>query len=253
MVILLLDMNDKGFPWPPDYAPKNDDVETAWDVLHGKVRPYMMKLAPNKRIRTFLEGTRAHNLFVKIQREEDYRGDINLRNVTLDARPFFYDEEVQKTPENDAESDESDDDSDDSEGDDDQGNLGVIGEEGEERFAAETDFVIAMSYEDRTVKDTDKGLRDIHFQEVSVSPDQALYLIMSIRNNKIRKAIADALIFKFIKNESMDEMAEEEIDGGVEPAWRGSEPDPAADALIVCTKLRVLYEEILEGLPFDDE
>lgn len=163
-----------------------------------------------------------------------------------DSRPHFdrASFEACDEPTYDAESDEDDDES--------QGDLATASEE---RFSAETRFCIALSLEWKETKaPTNPDTVEIttyEYRRISMHPDAAAYLIGRL-TEKHRKIIADALVFQLIRDEG-EKMAEEEWeDGGIAPAWRNRENDPAQDILTVCTHLRDLYFSMLEEPPRRD-
>ncbi len=243
---------EEDYPWPPIQAPTNQDVELAWDMLHKQAKEYMLRAANDPGTRGFLRKMKAQDLLVRLRPQLEHEGDVNEDSTRHDNRPFFgnlgnsNDTEEGDAASPDAEEGEAQEDMEPAKNEEEeQGDLEVRGTE--PRFQTETKFCIELSYERQGRRSDERQLHDFSYRDIGTSPEQALHLLCKLQSRAVRKIVADALVFKFLEDESEGQHAEEQEDGGVAPNWRGQSLDPAADALIVCSHLQELYRSILEG------
>ena len=265
-------MHERELPWPPERPPERTATVDAWHALKQEVMGYLKREVQKGDTRAFMKKLDATSLDVwMVTVAQHVERVIDTVREVGDLRPIFGDgsyldeleemEEVDdatdpheqetangKQKEGDGEKNEGmdadkDEKEEDGVADEDQGDLAVVNEGSP--FDAETRFCLWMLFRHKTFEEHGKmGVTEVTEREINIPPDTALYLVSRLRYDT-RKVIADALVFRFIKNNAEDEADDELTDGNVFPAWRDKDNDPSMDAIMLCTDLQRLYAEMV--------
>lgn len=211
--------------WLPAKPPANERIRKAWNRLYDSTFNYIRKTVVNQRVRELLWQTSAANLNVSILPRTDI-SEVDTRRPT-DMRPTFYREE----DESDAGWQPDD--------EQDQGNL----MERDGAISAVEEHAVYMSFHLSETLIPHDVAQLYSFQRLTLHPDTAMEMIQSI-GRVHRRAIAGALVHKFINANHRFERDEEYLDGDVMPDWRDLTNDPSLDALRF-GNIPALYQQMI--------
>lgn len=230
--VMLEEREKSDVSWPPNKPPSRLEVIEAWNALHPVMQAYLQRLLTKKQQRKVIDSMEPRHLRATLLTDNEEKAMVADEMQDFpDVRPFTNDPQEEWEPRDEMDSDRG-------------GNLA----ESYERYHADTDFVLSLSYEKKSRTTGGKlGSSMLQDEVVRVTPDEALHIVSSL-SPEYRKTIADAVVWQFIREEGEGQFDEEHEDGGVAPLWRERSNDPALDPLLICPRLKNLYMRMV----FDD-
>lgn len=233
--VMLEEREKSDVSWPPNKPPSRLEVIEAWSALHPVMQAYLKRLFVKKRERHVIDSMEPRHLRATLLTDNEEKAMVADETRDFpDVRPCANGPQGEEEPNDEMDNNDNDG----------GGDLA----ESYERYHADTNFVLSLSYEKKS-RTTGGELGSSMFQHevVRVTPDEALHIVSSL-SPEHRKTIADAVVWQFIQEEGEGQFDEEYGDGGVAPLWRERSNDPALDPLLICPQLKNLYMRMV----FDD-